>query len=153
MENIYLLLKESLGPWLMGLLFSLGIGHMAVLVFLTRLRNYMNLGPKSGEKSVTEAVPSWLMGVGERLFFTIAVGVNLSGAGVAMMVWLTLKLAANWNRPGRLNAREGLDDEERELLLVRWALSAALAGLLSMTFALIGGLIVQWYKLAWAVGG
>ena len=134
-------MADPWGRWLVGLGFSLGVGHVAVDQFLKRLRHYMKLGPKPGQGSETQAVPSWLMGVGERFFFTFAVAFNVSGASVAMIGWLGLKLAANWSRPGREATQEGLDPQESVLRVVRWSLSAAIAGLLSMTFALLGGLI------------
>lgn len=146
--EIITFIERPWAPWLAGLLFALGIGHIAVVVFLERLRSHMILGPKVGQDSETKAVPPWLMGVGERLFFTIAVGVELSGAGVAMMTWLVIKLASNWNRVGREDTRKGITEDERILLPIRWSLSAALAGLLSMTFALLGGLICMG-KLWW----
>ncbi len=126
MKDIYPYLHES---WLVGLVFSLGIGHVAVVVFLKWLRSYMKLEPKLDKGKV----PPWLMGVGERLFFTIAVRYDMPGVVVAMIAWLGLKLASNWKRPP-----EEITQEDR---LKDWALSAALAGLLSMTFALLGGLL------------
>ena len=138
MQPYYLLLIHPWTPWVAGLVFSLGFGHVAVYEFLVRLRLYMNLGSKPGQESITKAVPSWLMGVGERFFFTIAVGVNLSGAGVAMMAWIAIKMAANWNRPGPPN-----EEEEDLLIRKRFALSAAVAGMMSMIFALLGGLICK----------
>ena len=82
--------------------------------------------------------PAWLTGLVERLFFTIIVAVDLSGIAIAMLAWLGLKLAINWNRLGI-----DLGVEHSEILRARFGFSAALAGLVSMIFALIGGLICQ----------
>ena len=49
-----------------------------------------------------------------------------------MIGWLTLKMVTNWNRP-----------RDEEIDRTTGALSALLAGLVSMMFALIGGLIVN----------
>ena len=47
-------------------------------------------------------------------------------------------MAGNWNRPLREKA-----DEEEHLIAIRFSLTSALAGVVSMTFALIGGLICK----------
>ncbi len=134
-------MADPWGRWLVGLGFSLGVGHVVVGQFLKRLRHYMKLEAKPGQGPETQLVPLWLFGVGERFFFTLAVAFNISGTSVAMIAWLGLKLAANWNRPGREATQEELGPQESVLQVVRWSLSATIAGLLSMTFALLGGLI------------
>lgn len=37
------------------------------------------------------------MGLLERFFFTLAIAFNIPGVGVAMLAWITAKMAANWN--------------------------------------------------------
>ena len=83
------------------------------------------------------------MGTCERFIFTMAVAFGLSGTVVGMMAWLALKMATYWNSPGF-----ALNNEEDQFKRARFALSAALAGLISMTFALIGGLICDG-KIPW----
>ena len=75
-------------------------------------------------------IPAWLTGATERLLFTMLVAFDFDGIAPAMMAWLALKLASNWNRLGREVGRFG-------------AFSALLAGALSMLFSLAGGLIIR----------
>ena len=114
--------------WIAGLVFSLGIGHIAIWLFLRWLQRW--LGDTPGDKG-GKRVPDWVTGSIERLFFTILVGANdASGVPALMLGWLALKLATNWNHPIHK------DPELRP-----FAIRALLAGLLSMMFALVGGLI------------
>ncbi len=137
--------------WLAGLFFSLGIGHGVTALFLWRLRLYMKLGDKPGPETLHKPVPPWLMGTCERFIFTMAVASELSGNVVGMMAWLALKMLTHWNRPG-FDPKNEADQFKR----VRFAQSAAVAGLISMTFALIGGLIcngeIPWLTaIKWAL--
>ena len=117
--------------WIVGLLFSLIGGAAFTWAFLKALRSWLGTPVKPKLPRGSRGVPSWLTGVTERLFFTVLVGLEVSGAPTAMIGWLALKLATNWNHPDwkdKPNARS-------------FALSALLAGLVSMLFALVGGLI------------
>lgn len=117
--------------WVIGLLFSLLGGGVACWAFLKTLRLWLGVPPKPRLTEGSKGVPPWLTGVVERLFFTVLVGLEVSGAPTAMVGWLALKLATNWNHPDwkdKPNART-------------FALSALLGGLVSMFFAMIGGLI------------
>jgi len=124
-------MEESI-RWAVGLFVSLIVGHFVVGLFLSRLRRKLGLGEKPRTHDIAIArVPPWLTGAIERLFFTVLVGSNVSGVPTAMIGWLALKLATNWNRPG-----------SPDVSTTRaFALSALLAGLLSMLFALWGGFI------------
>jgi hypothetical protein len=115
------------------MLFSLGIGHLATKTFINRLRNWMG-SPKS-PAALTKEVPPGLTGLIERLFFFTLVGAGVEGYPTAMMAWLAVKLATNWNHP-EVKGDSGTDTRA-------FALSALLAGLISMTFALLGGLLVR----------
>lgn len=117
--------------WILGLGFSLVVGHFAVDYFLRELRKYMQLGDRPALPGGMIRVPPWLTGGLERLFFTLLVAFGVSGTSTAMIGWLALKMVTNWNR------RESEDDvKERS-----FAFSALVAGLLSMFLALLGGLI------------
>ncbi len=123
---------DDILPWLIGLLTSLGVGHLVVDGFLRSLRRRSGLGdkPVAHDIAVPRVAP-WLTGLVERLFFTILVASGASGVPTAMVGWLGLKLATNWNHPGW-----------KELSTSRaFAFSGLLAGLLSMLFAYLGGLI------------
>jgi len=52
----------------------------------------------------------WVTGITERLFFTVAVAFELSGVATAMMGWMAIKLAANWNRPTVPPGKDGALD-------------------------------------------
>lgn len=117
--------------WIIGLTFSLLIGHGVTWLFLLVLRCALKVGEKPSLDDSEKRVPPWLTGVTERLFFTVLVGLDIPGVSAAMVGWLALKLATNWNHPAwkeRTDART-------------FGLSALLAGLVSMMFALLGGLI------------
>ena len=70
-------------------------------------------------------------------FFAVAVAVNLSGVATAMLVWITVKLVTSWNRPG----------QKETIRLRKGAYTALLGSLLSMLFALGGGLICAGFHL------
>lgn len=115
--------------WILGLVFSCGIGHFAVGWFLNWLRERADLS----SKFIPGVPPPWLTGILERGFFTIAVAVDASDALTAMMAWLALKLAANWQ------ARVSWEDNKRILYMF----TALLAGFMSMLFAFLGGLFIR----------
>ena len=117
--------------WIVGLLLSLVVGGVASWAFLKVLRWWLGVPSKLRLADGSRGIPPWLTGVIERLFFTVLVGLAISGAPAAMIGWLALKLATNWNHPDwkdKANART-------------FALSALLGGLVSMFFALLGGLV------------
>jgi hypothetical protein len=62
-------------------------------------------------------------------FFTVAVGLNVSDAFTGMMAWLALKLASNWHS-------QDVYEYERPEYKVDYAITALLAGLISMFFCL-----------------
>lgn len=115
--------------WIYGLGFSLFIGELIIWLFLKKLRNY--IGDKPNLQEGAKGIPGWVTGIVERLFFTIIIGLEVSGIPTAMVAWLGLKLLTNWNHPDWKD-RPGARD---------FALSALLAGLISMFFAIFGGLI------------
>ena len=117
-----------MNPWLPGLSFSLILGGFVTWAFLAGLRHSLKLGKKPRSQT---GVPPWVTGAIERLFFTVLVGFKVTGAPTAMIGWLALKLATVWNQPELKN----------HPLRRAFALSALLAGLISMLFAFIGGMI------------
>jgi hypothetical protein len=119
--------------WIVGLVVSLGVGGLVVWLFLCVLRR--SLGLRCKPPRADPGVPGWLTGFVERLFFTILVGVDVTGASTVaiaglMLGWMGLKLASNWNRP-----------EQKDPIIRVYAFCALLAGLLSMLFAFVGGWI------------
>lgn len=77
--------------------------------------------------------PPWLTGLLERVFFTIAVAVNAAGVLSAMMAWLALKLAANWQM------RDDIPMADK----TNYKFSSIVAGLLSMLIAYVAGLLIR----------
>ena len=131
---------DELIRWIVGLFVSLALGHVVVATFLGRLRRRLGLGSKPQTHDIAIArVPPWLTGVVERLFFTLLIAAGLTGVPTAMVGWLALKFATNWNHPAW-----------KEVPTSRtFAFSGLLAGLLSMLFAIWGGLICgSFYRAA-----
>jgi hypothetical protein len=122
--------------WTIGLLTALLLGHYATGLFVRGLRRHVergriqaNVGPPAWHEA--DLVPVWETGTVERLFFTVAVAFGISGAVVAMIAWTAAKMATDWNRP--LGERQD----------PAGAFTALLGGLVSMFFALVGGLICR----------
>jgi hypothetical protein len=83
--------------WLTGLVLSCGLGYFIVEEFLKRLSNHLGLpADRSVPGDTTKRTPVWVTGGLERFFITIAVAVNIAGVLPAMIAWLGIKLAANW---------------------------------------------------------
>lgn len=117
--------------WIAGLLFAVVIGGIVVPGFLYSVRGLLGLGDKPKQK--TKRVPPWLTGIVERFVFTVLVGLEIAGAATAMMGWLAIKLATNWNRKDMENATAARP----------FSFTALLAGLISMMFAALGGMIAS----------
>jgi len=115
--------------WLVGFAISLLGGSVAAWAFLAFARRSTDAGAKP-ELSPRRVRP-WVVGIIERVFFTVLVAFNVSGYPTAMIGWLGLKLATNWNHPSWQSKPESRTH----------ALLALLAGLISMLFAFLGGVI------------
>jgi len=116
--------------WGLGLAFALGAGHIT-RIFKAELQKKCNIKepPKSLLGPVEEKfIPGWLTGLIERLFFTILVASNISGTGTAMVGWITVKMFQKWH------------GEHKNYSLLR-----LLSGMVSMLFALIGGLLIRYW--------
>ena len=124
---------DPLFRWASGMTVSVIVGGVTTWAFLAGLRKYQRLGKDSESNGDSRPVPPWLTGAMERTFFSVIVALNISGAAVAMIGWLTLKMVTNWNRSGG----------SRDVKQVRLAFSALLAGLVSMLFAVVGGVICR----------
>lgn len=96
------------------------------------LRKTLSLPEKPAGGGTGKPVPGWLTGIIERLFFMIVVAVNVAAAPSAMIGWLALKLATNWNHPDWKDTPDARTH----------AFCALLAGLISMMFAMAGGLLI-----------
>ena len=113
--------------FLIGYGVSLVGGGIVVWAFLAVMRRFLGKKPESG----ASRVPPWLTGAIERGFFTTLVAFNVPGTAPAMMGWLAIKLATNWNHP---DWKEKAGARTQGLL-------ALLGGLISMLAAVFGGFI------------
>jgi len=115
--------------WLLAFSLALIGGGLVTWAFLSISRKLLRLGAK---RSANQArVPAWLTGLVERTFFTLLVAFQVQGVSTAMIGWLAIKLASNWNHPSAPN----------EKATRAHAFLALLAGLISLGFAFVGGLI------------
>ncbi len=118
-----------------GLLITLAVGHGVMEQIHHWLHKRIEPPPLPGK-----GVPPWFTGLVERaIFFLFVAAYDVPGITVSMMVWLGIKMAANWNRPGLTSS----DDSDAEARRARGAIAAAVLGLMSMGFALVGGLICR----------
>lgn len=85
------------------------------------------------EKFDLKFVPPALQGVIERLLFTIFVAFDLSATAAAMMAWLAVKMVTYINR----------GDLPKHAITRQRAMTALLGGMVSMLFALVGGLLCR----------
>ena len=133
---------ELFTRWFFGLgVFALSLGWLCTYLFLKGIRGYIET--KAVKRNETEIyneimspldVPSWLIGLTERTFFVILVAFNLSATAIAMIAWLTVKMLYNSNI---------LSDDKKNITVRSLKFSALLGNILSMLFALIGGLICR----------
>ena len=143
---------ETLLRWVIGFVFSLVIGHLLTKKFVNDLRLYLKFD-MSGINVAEPKIPAWLMGTLERLLFTILIAFDVSTVSAGIMGWLAIKMATDWNRvkifygdPGSGSIPASLKFKE-EAKLRTLAVSGLLGTLVSMIFALIGGLICK--KAIW----
>jgi hypothetical protein len=134
-------MMRILGWWAFGLGFSLLLGLLTgPLLDLIRGR-LLQKARKKGEviddkdaRLYLESLylSSKLLGSIERLFFTTLVAFNVSGTATAMIAWIAIKMATDWQRILPRGAK---------LWVRSLAFSALLGNMISLLFALIGGLI------------
>ena len=126
-------------PWIVGFTISVLLGALIV----PGIKALLGLGvPLPTKEQIGKGIPGWITGMVERFFFMIVVADSQTGLGdasVAMMVWLTLKLGANW---GRQDMTFMSDDDTRRKF-VNGGFVALLSGLVSMLFAIAGGFAVR----------
>lgn len=128
---------ETFLSWFIGLLVvSSGIGHFVTEWFNNWVDERIGPSDKPGALGRKFLSPA-LTGCLERLFFTLAVAFGMPGAIVAMIGWLAVKMANGWQRRG---PEENDEDFEKTLA---FGFGALLAGLVSMMFALVGGVICR----------
>jgi hypothetical protein len=110
--------------WVYGLFVSLILDQFITWLSIRSMRKGM-------ETPDHNRVKSWITGTIERTFFTFAIIYNLPGVLVAMIAWIAAKMVAAWN-----TIEEFPDIEKLRI-------SALLGGIISMFFAMLGGLIIR----------
>jgi hypothetical protein len=121
----------AVSGWALGLLIALFGGFVGAGTFDWTVRKAIKLPAKPFAE--TARIPAWFTGLVERfLFFLLIVTLSPALASVPtwMLLWLGLKLGANWNRYKR---DEVADVSTRALL-------ALLSGAISLAFAYAGGI-------------
>ena len=131
----------------LSVLFALPI-HVLAYYMVRQFRNWIRDNPgisKEYIEEVEEENPpddrlNRIPGILERAFFTIVVAFDVSGAAIAMIGWATLKMATGWNRQFPRDGHAKYPIEER----TKMALTSLYAGLFSLSFALVSGLIIRY---------
>jgi hypothetical protein len=129
---------------LFGLFFSLVIGEWVTSKFLIWIRGKVkenarridNIEDDEFESfSGNQYFPPRITGILERLFFAALVGFDVSGTAIAMILWVALKMATEWF---------SVIQEQREAWKMQIVFSTLLGNVVSLLFALVGGLIFRW---------
>lgn len=124
--------------WVVGLSISIVVGHFASSKFRDFRNNHIErISEDTQVKSVrndqiqSETLPV-ITGLVERTFFTLVIAFDVSGGAIAMIAWLGAKMAVNWNRlSGESAVARG------------FSMTALQTGMVSLFFALVGGLICK----------
>jgi hypothetical protein len=120
-----------------GLLFSVVVGHQVVAALLEVLNRRADLHSRPDEEKDGPRIPAAITGYVERLFFSLLVAFDVSGTPPAMIGWIAAKMLAHWNSPQA--GRPGMSAVEmRNRRFV-----ALLSGLVSLSIALVGGVIAK----------
>jgi hypothetical protein len=136
---------HTVAGWLVGLLgVSLLLGSVCSYVVWDQLRRFFARTAQRQDWQVGQAagripVQPILIGVLERLFFTILIAFNVSGVAAGLGTWILVKMVSGWNRLA------GGDEVWRRML----AFNGLINNLVSLLFAIIGGLIangtIRWF--------
>ena len=132
--------------WILGFAISMGLGQLLTRKFLFKIRNDLIrfLTHDSEDKELEETALKlknketlgsldWMVGFVERGLFTLIIAFDISGGAVAMMSWVLVKMVTNWNK-----------FQKPELIYRGWAICSLMGSLVSMFFALIGGLFCRY---------
>ena len=113
--------------WMAGFFVSLVFGGIVTQYYARRVRKL--IGDQDPQYRILIPIS---IGVVENLFFTIGVAFNLSGVMVAMVAWMGAKMAAHWGKESQ---------EHRVLNIVTVRFLVLVGTMISLLFAMIGGLI------------
>lgn len=134
--------------WLAAAWCALLLGGFATAAFHAALLEHVKDRTQEGGLRV----PPSLTGFVERLFFLGVIAFSVNGAASAMVTWIVVKMAANWNsEEARVLRKSATKDGDRERQLLNSRFTALLSTLVAMTFAMVGGVMVtgviavNWY--------
>lgn len=131
---------QNIINWLVGLVgVSLLLGSIVTWATWKKLHSIFESTAKKKNWEVkreeAEKIPyiPITIGIFERVFFTVMVAFNISGAGVAIVSWMLIKMATGWNRIS------GGGETWRRML----SFTGLLCSMTSLFFAVLGGLIAN----------
>lgn len=125
---------------LLGTFFALGMGHVCTTTALKFIRNHIYNEALKRDEIIekiyvdTLSVPGWFLGFVERTFFGTLVAFEVSATAAGMLTWLLIKMATDWHKMIDAGSKNG----PRSL-----AFGSLIAGMISLFFALIGGLMCR----------
>lgn len=148
-----------LSNWLIGLFVIFVIGNLTTWIFIKSLRWYTGTDKRIDQKKNREKkriesiqenyegniktheeygktysrVPAWIIGTIEQLFFSVAIAFDISGIVIGMIGWITIKMASHWNL-------------DKEKFHATDSFTALMGNMVSMSFALIAGIIFSYEK-------
>jgi hypothetical protein len=129
--------KQMILRWILGLWISLAVGAVLTHWFLDALRKYIKKKAKESDEPYQEEkdlyVPGWFVGLTERTFFTVLVAFDVSATAAAMIGWVAVKVGISWQ----------VLLKQETTLRRSLAFSALLGNIVSMLFAVIGGVIIR----------
>ncbi|WP_157468134.1 hypothetical protein [Desulfatibacillum aliphaticivorans] len=131
----------------MGFTFSIVCGHAVVSKFSDWFAHEIEKECRGWEIDVNICQQSIFrvnilaatVGHVERIFFTVATIISPASGPAVMVGWLALKMATNWHPYSSSSTK---CKEESQVLRAK-AMGAVSSGLLSMLFALFGGLLCR----------
>jgi hypothetical protein len=138
-----------------GILVALILGHLWAKTFLELIRKHVYQKTQEREETVddvyidTLAIPAWVVGITERVFLGALVAFNIPGTGAAMGTWMLVKTGTDWHRllssAEKPSSTEGSKQEKTKHKIGPRSLAwcSLSAGVVSLFFALIGGLICR----------
>ena len=118
--------------FLLGLIIYLFIAHVFTGFLLCQIRKSLSISCNDPDYQIIKA---WIVGSIERVFFMLCTTFELSGLIIGIIAWITIKSAVNHQQ--LLKGSKVPPIEIRKA-----AFSSLLGSLISMLFAIGGGLII-----------
>jgi len=125
-----------------GLIVYLIIAGIVTGAFLDAIR-------RECEEKEDLLVKAWILGGIERVFFMLCTAFDLSGLVIGMMAWITIKSVVSQQvllkQHNYLSIMRGDKKNNSSFQRRKLALSSIVGSLISMLFALVGGLIIRYW--------